>query len=343
MNDDGLNLSLPEEQGAEESRFDAQLRPSSLNEYIGQEQIKESLDVFLQAAKQRGEPLEHVLLSGPPGLGKTTLAHIIAKEMDAGIRVTSGPALERTGDLAAILTNLSDGDILFIDEIHRLPKTIAESLYPAMEDFAFDIILGKGPAARTVRLNVPRFTLVGATTRVSMLSAPLRDRFGNALHLNFYTLPEIKRILIRSAQILDIDLDDEGADMTASRARGIPRVANRLLKRVRDYAQVKGTGSIDAAISRTALEALGIDQCGLDALDRKILTTIIEKFGGGPVGLNTIAASLSEEMETIEDVYEPFLMQLGFLQRTPRGRTATDRAYDHLGTQRNGASQNRLL
>ncbi len=343
MNDEGLHLSLPEEQGVEESRFDAQLRPSSLNEYIGQEQIKESLDVFLQAAKQRGEPLEHVLLSGPPGLGKTTLAHIIAKEMDASIRVTSGPALERTGDLAAILTNLSDGDILFIDEIHRLPKTIAESLYPAMEDFAFDIILGKGPAARTVRLNVPRFTLVGATTRVSMLSAPLRDRFGNALHLNFYTLPEIKRILIRSAQILGIDLDDEGADMTASRARGIPRVANRLLKRVRDYAQVKGTGSIDAAISKMALEALGIDQCGLDALDRKILTTIIEKFGGGPVGLNTIAASLSEEMETIEDVYEPFLMQLGFLQRTPRGRTATDRAYEHLGKLRNGASQNRLL
>ncbi|MEK7649238.1 MAG: Holliday junction branch migration DNA helicase RuvB [Patescibacteria group bacterium] len=343
MYDEIPNLSLPEEQGSDEAHFDMQLRPCSLDEYIGQEQIKESLGVFLQAAKQRGEPLEHVLLSGPPGLGKTTLAHIIAKEMEAGIRVTSGPALERTGDLAAILTNLSDGDILFIDEIHRLPKTIAESLYPAMEDFAFDIILGKGPAARTVRLNVPRFTLVGATTRVSMLSAPLRDRFGNALHLNFYTMQEIKKILIRSAQILDIALDDEGADMTASRARGIPRVANRLLKRVRDYAQVKGNGTIDAAISRHALESLGIDHCGLDALDRKILVTIIEKFGGGPVGLNTIAASLSEEMETIEDVYEPFLMQLGLLQRTSRGRLATDAAYEHLGIGRGASSQNRLL
>lgn len=322
---------MPDLESSDESGFDAQLRPSSLGEYVGQSQIKESLSIFMQAARQRGEPLEHVLLSGPAGLGKTTLAHIIAKEMDAGIRITSGPALERTGDLAAILTNLSEGDVLFIDEIHRLPKTIAESLYPAMEDFAFDIILGKGPAARTVRLNVPRFTLVGATTRVSMLSAPLRDRFGNSFHLNFYTQSEIEEILRRSASLLSIELHSEGASMTASRARGIPRVANKLLKRARDWAQVKGSGRIDGVTAQTALESLGIDSLGLDALDRKILQTIIEKFGGGPVGLNTIAASLSEEMETIEDVYEPFLMQLGFLQRTSRGRMATEGAYRHLG------------
>lgn len=343
MTDETIHLTMPELEGTDEAGFDMQLRPLSLEEYIGQSQIKDSLDIFLKAALQRGEPLEHVLLSGPPGLGKTTLAHIIAKEMNAGIRVTSGPALERTGDLAAILTNLSEGDILFIDEIHRLPKTIAESLYPAMEDFAFDIILGKGPAARTVRLNVPRFTLVGATTRVSMLSAPLRDRFGNAFHLNFYTLDEIKKILVRSSQILQIALDNEGANMTASRARGVPRVANRLLKRVRDYAQVKGSGAIDGDIAKIALESLGIDEKGLDELDRKILRTIIEKFAGGPVGLNTIAASLSEEMETIEDVYEPFLMQLGFLQRTPRGRIATESAYTHLGMNYVQNSQNRLL
>lgn len=343
MNDENVNLALPKEQGTDEAVFDMQLRPLSLQEYIGQSQIKESLDIFLKAAQQRGEPLEHVLLSGPPGLGKTTLAHIIAKEMNAGIRITSGPALERTGDLAAILTNLSDGDILFIDEIHRLPKTIAESLYPAMEDFAFDIILGKGPAARTVRLNVPRFTLVGATTRVSMLSSPLRDRFGNAFHLNFYTINEIQAILRRSAEILHITLDDEGASMTASRSRGVPRVANRLLKRVRDYAEVKGSGSIDGAIAHIALESLGIDAKGLDALDRSILRTIIEKFSGGPVGLNTIAASLFEEMETIEDVYEPFLMQLGFLQRTSRGRVATECAYEHLGVPFSGTMQSRLL
>lgn len=322
---------MPDLESNDESGFDAQLRPGSLDEYVGQSQIKESLSIFIQAARQRGEPLEHVLLSGPPGLGKTTLAHIIAKEMNAGVRVTSGPALERTGDLAAILTNLSEGDVLFIDEIHRLPKTIAESLYPAMEDFAFDIILGKGPAARTVRLNVPCFTLVGATTRVSMLSAPLRDRFGNSFHLNFYTQSEIEKILCRSASLLDIELHDEGASMTAARSRGVPRVANKLLKRARDWAQVKGSGRIDGVTAQTALESLGIDALGLDTLDRKILQTIIEKFGGGPVGLNTIAASLSEEMETIEDVYEPFLMQLGFLQRTSRGRTATEGAYRHLG------------
>ena len=343
MTDDTLNLSLPQEQGTEEARFDMQLRPLSLEEYVGQSQIKESLAIFLTAAKQRSEPLEHVLLSGPPGLGKTTLAHIIAREMGVGVRVTSGPALERTGDLAAILTNVSEGDILFIDEIHRLPKTIAESLYPAMEDFAFDIILGKGPAARTVRLPVPRFTLVGATTRVSMLSAPLRDRFGNAFHLNFYSKGEIKTVLTRSAQILQIPLDDDGADMMALRARGVPRVANRLLKRVRDYAQVKGTGVIDAPTANLALESLGIDGRGLDELDRKILLTIIQKFAGGPVGLNTIAASLSEEMETIEDVYEPFLMQLGFLQRTPRGRIATEGAYAHLDIPYEDSMQNRLL
>lgn len=343
MDDGAKHFAMPEEQGAEEARFDAQLRPLSLVEYIGQSNIKESLDIFLTAAQQRGEPIEHVLLSGPPGLGKTTLAHIIAREMNAGIRVTSGPALERAGDLAAILTNLSEGDILFIDEIHRLSKTIAESLYPAMEDFAFDIILGKGPAARTVRLNVPRFTLVGATTRVSMLSAPLRDRFGNAFHLDFYSFREIKDVLLRSARILEITLNIEGADLIASRARGVPRVANRLLKRVRDYAQVKGSGSINVESAHAALDSLGIDAKGLDDLDRKILKTIIEKFGGGPVGLNTLAASLSEEMETIEDVYEPFLMQLGFLQRTARGRIATDAAYAHLGMPFSENMQNRLL
>lgn len=328
MNED--QTPLFEELKTEDGAFDVQLRPQALTEYIGQKKIKESLSIFIEAAKQRGEALEHVLLSGPPGLGKTTLAHIISKEMGGNIRVTSGPALERVGDLAAILTNLSDGDILFIDEIHRLNKVLAEALYPAMEDFVLDVILGKGPSARTIRLDLPKFTLIGATTRMSLLSAPLRDRFGNLFHLDFYENDEIVQILLRSAKILNIQIDADAAVQTAQRARFTPRIANRLLKRVRDYAQVKGSGNATDALAIEALESLGIDAVGLDPLDRKILKNIIEKFAGGPVGLNTIAASLSEEMETIESVYEPFLMQVGFLSRTPRGRVATELAYKHL-------------
>ena len=323
-------VTTPTEQ-PEEAVFDLTLRPRTLEEYVGQDAIKDALRVFIQAAAQREEALEHVLLSGPPGLGKTTLAHIIAAERGVQVRVTSGPAIERIGDLAAILTNLSDGDILFIDEIHRLPRMLVEGLYPAMEDYALDIVLGKGPSARTIRLDLPKFTLIGATTRTSLLPSPLRDRFGNAYHLDFYTSADIQKILMRSATILGVDLGVDAADTISSRARGTPRIANRLLKRVRDYAQVKNEGLIDVTCAHDALLALGVDELGLDHLDRKILETIITKFSGGPVGLNTIAASLSEEMETIEDVYEPFLMQIGFLQRTPRGRVATESAYRHLG------------
>jgi len=321
---------------------DASLRPTTLREYVGQQKIRDMLSIFIQAAKQREESLEHVLLAGPPGLGKTTLAHIIAHEMGVNIRVTSGSALERVGDLAAILTNLGSGDILFIDEIHRLSKSISEALYPAMEDYALDVVLGKGPSARTIRLELPKFTLIGATTRMSLLTGPLRDRFGNLFHLDFYTSDEITDIVKRASRILSISVDNDAAEEIARRARSTPRIANRLLKRVRDYAQVKGQGAGNFDIARAALESLGVDMHGLDDLDRRILRTIIEKFGGGPVGLNTIAASIGEEMETIEDVYEPFLMQKGFLHRTSRGRIATDLAYEHLGL-REGSDGHRKI
>jgi len=315
---------------ADEKAFDLTLRPKRLCEFVGQAKLRENLDIFLEAAKRRGEPIEHVLLYGPPGLGKTTLAHIIAEEMGVRIRVTSGPALERVGDIASILTNLEPGDVLFVDEIHRLNKVIEEVLYPAMEEFALDIVIGKGPSARTVRLDLPRFTLIGATTRLSLISSPLRDRFGATYHLDLYGPEELKTIVRRSALILGAELPDDAAALIASRSRGTPRIANRLLKRVRDYAEVKAGGRIDAAVAGAALDMLEIDRHGLDRTDRLILATIIEKFGGGPVGLQTIAAATSEEIETIELVHEPFLIQLGFLARTPRGRTATEHAYRHL-------------
>lgn len=319
------------EVGSEEAAIELSLRPQTLGEYVGQQRIKENLHIVLSAAKVRGEPLEHVLLYGPPGLGKTTLAHIIAREMGVNIRVTSGPALERAGDLAAILTNLQPGDVLFIDEIHRLNKLIEEVMYPAMEDYALDIVLGKGPSARTVRLDLPKFTIVGATTRASLLSSPLRDRFGMMYQLGFYAPGELDQIIRRSAFLLQVSLDPAAATRLAGCSRATPRVANRLLKRVRDFAQVKGDGRITENMCEQALQLLAVDGQGLDQADRRILEIIIDKFQGGPVGLQTLAAASSEEMETIEDIYEPFLMQLGFLARTPRGRVATRLAYEHLG------------
>ena len=306
------------------------LRPKFLSDYTGQEKTKANLSVYLEAARRRGEPLDHTLLYGPPGLGKTTLANIIACEMGAGIRVTSGPAIEKPGDLAALLTNLNPGDVLFIDEIHRLNRVVEEILYPAMEDFAIDIIVGKGPSANSIRLDLPRFTLVGATTRAGQLSAPLRDRFGVSLRLELYSAEELAKIVTRSATILGMEIQPEGAYEIASRSRGTPRIANRFLRRVRDFAQVCADGVITKAAADLALEQLDVDHLGLDAIDRRMLTAIIQNYGGGPVGLDTLAATIGEESVTLEDVYEPYLMQLGFLTRTPRGRCVTPLAYEHL-------------
>ena len=314
-----------------EDENEGTLRPQTLSDYIGQEKAKGNLEVFIQAAKMRGEPLDHVLLHGPPGLGKTTLSGIIANEMGVHIRITSGPAIEKPGDLAALLTNLQENDILFVDEIHRLNRQVEEILYPAMEDFAIDIIIGKGPAANSIRLDLPRFTLIGATTRAGQLSAPLRDRFGVTLRLELYTPEELCLIVTRSAGILDVPIEDDGAMEIAKRSRGTPRIANRMLRRVRDFAQVKAGGVITRAVADQALTALEVDHLGLDAIDRRMLTSIIEHYGGGPVGLETLAATINEEAVTLEDVYEPYLMQMGFLTRTPRGRCVTRRAYEHLG------------
>lgn len=315
----------------EDDKIEQGLRPSSLNEYIGQEKAKKNLRVFIEAAKKRGEPLDHVLLYGPPGLGKTTMAAIVATEMGVNLKITSGPAIDKPGDLAAILNNLSPNDVLFIDEIHRLNKQVEEVLYPAMEDFAIDIVIGKGAGARSIRLDLPKFTLVGATTRAGMLTAPLRDRFGVVNRLEFYNVVELMQIIMRSAAVLGVKIDDEGALELAKRSRGTPRLANRLLKRVRDFAEVEGNGEIDYDVAKTALDRLEVDSMGLDNTDRNILETMIHKFGGGPVGLDTLAAAIGEDPGTLEDVYEPYLIKNGFINRTPRGRIVTENCYRHFG------------
>lgn len=318
------------------------LRPKTLSEYIGQKKAKDNLSIFIEAAKLRGEPLDHVLLHGPPGLGKTTLSGIIANEMGVNIRITSGPAIEKAGDLAALLTNLNENDILFVDEIHRLNRAVEEILYPAMEDYAIDIIIGKGPSANSIRLDLPRFTLIGATTRAGQLSAPLRDRFGVALRLELYTPEELALIIHRSAGIMGVPIEEDGAFEIARRARGTPRIANRLLRRVRDFAQVRAGGVITKNVADLALTALEVDELGLDSIDRRMLGSIIENYGGGPVGLETLAATINEESVTLEDVYEPYLMQMGFITRTPRGRCVTRRAYEHLHMEYFGQEQLQL-
>jgi len=326
-----------------DDQVDYALRPQKLNELIGQEKVKENVAILLAAAKKRSEPLDHCLFYGPPGLGKTTLAHLLANEMGVNIKVTAGPAIERPGDLASILTNLRAGDILFVDEIHRLGRAVEEVLYPAMEDYALDIVIGKGPSARSIRLKLPKFTLVGATTRLALISAPMRARFGSVFRLDFYEQAAMEMIVRRASEKLKVPIDNDGVAEIARRARGTPRVALRLLRRVRDFAQVRADGNISALIAKDALKLMDVDDLGLDDIDRRVLRAIIEKFGGGPVGLETIAASISEEGDTIMDVYEPYLLQLGFLDRTPRGRTATKRAYEHLGIEYKGDEQQKLI
>jgi Holliday junction DNA helicase RuvB len=331
VREEGLDRTVAAAADPVEAAEEITLRPRHLAEFVGQAQLKEHLDIMLEAARRRSQPADHLLFAGPPGLGKTSLAGIVANEMAAGFRITSGPALVRAGDLAAILTNLTEGDVLFVDEIHRLGRAVEEILYPAMEDFQLDIVLGKGPSARTIRLDLPRFTLVGATTRTGLITGPLRDRFGFVARLDYYSPADLDAIIRRSATILDVRLDAGGAVEIARRSRGTPRIANRLLKRVRDFAEVRGDGSIDVGVARRGLELFGVDELGLDKVDRAILTALCSRFGGGPVGLSTLAVSVGEETETVEDVYEPFLLQLGLLMRTPRGRVAMPSAWQHLG------------